>query len=326
LVDVVEDQHGAWVADSALAALSRVASWYATRNDDYAVPFVKGMRRVPAQARKRSRILDDDELRAVWHAAEAAGVYGAFICTALTTAQRRAVLVRMRWDSISPEGVWTIRQESGREKGTAGSLQLPAAAMRIINALPRYASNPFVFAGTKPGQPLAGFSERHVAFMAKAGVTGFTIHDLRRSARSLMSRAGVSSEHAERVNRHPLIASEIIERHKRSYPRFWQWRTDTAQNALLARHMESVFGWPLHITTSPNQRTLYNFPMQSGGADMLRLATMRLHVTPHRGAVVAPRMARTRHCCRAHGRGSGPDQQRPAWAVDRSRRRPHAAS
>jgi DNA polymerase-1 len=45
---------------------------------------------------------------------------------------------------------------------------------------------------------------------------------------------------------------------------------------MLARRMESVFGWPLHITASPNQRTLYNFPMQAGGAEMLRLATVRL--------------------------------------------------
>jgi DNA polymerase I len=31
---------------------------------------------------------------------------------------------------------------------------------------------------------------------------------------------------ARGLNRHPLIASEIIERHKRRYPRFWQWRAD----------------------------------------------------------------------------------------------------
>ena len=40
--------------------------------------------------------------------------------------------------------------------------------------------------------------------------------------------------------------------------------------------MRSGDGWPLYITSSPNRRTLYNFPMQSGGADMLRLATVRL--------------------------------------------------
>jgi hypothetical protein len=48
------------------------------------------------------------------------------------------------------------------------------------------------------------------------------------------------------------------------------------QQAMLDRYMESVLGWPLRISTSPNQRTLYNFPMQSGGADMLRLAAVRL--------------------------------------------------
>ena len=46
---------------------------------------------------------------------------------------------------------------------------------------------------------------------------------------------------------------------------------------MLERVIVSEFdGWPLHISTSPNKRTLYNFPMQSGGAEMLRLAANRL--------------------------------------------------
>jgi DNA polymerase I len=81
---------------------------------------------------------------------------------------------------------------------------------------------------------------------------------------------------ARGLDRHPLIASTIIERHKRGYPRLWEWRANTVQGAMLDRCIKSVFGWPLHITTSPNQRTLYNFPMQSGGAEMLRLAAWRL--------------------------------------------------
>jgi hypothetical protein len=81
---------------------------------------------------------------------------------------------------------------------------------------------------------------------------------------------------ARGLNRHPLIASAIIEWHKRIYPRFWQWRADMVRCAMLERYMVSVFGWPLYITTSPNQRTLYNFPMQAGGAEMLRLAAWRL--------------------------------------------------
>ena len=81
---------------------------------------------------------------------------------------------------------------------------------------------------------------------------------------------------ARGLNRHPLIASAIIERHRREYPRFWQWRENMVETAMLERKIESVFGWPLRISTSPNIRTLYNFPMQSGGAEMLRLAAWRM--------------------------------------------------
>jgi hypothetical protein len=81
---------------------------------------------------------------------------------------------------------------------------------------------------------------------------------------------------ARGLNRHPVVASEIIERHKRAYPILWEWRAAMVQEAMVARRIESVFGWPLRITSSPNPRTLYNFPMQSGGADMLRLAAWRL--------------------------------------------------
>jgi DNA polymerase family A len=81
---------------------------------------------------------------------------------------------------------------------------------------------------------------------------------------------------ARGLDRHPLIASAIIERHKRTYPRFWEWRAEMVQRAMLTRRIESCLGWPLRISTSPNQRTLYNFPMQSGGSEMLRLGGWRL--------------------------------------------------
>jgi hypothetical protein len=81
---------------------------------------------------------------------------------------------------------------------------------------------------------------------------------------------------ARGLDRHPLIASEVIERHKRRYPPFWRWRAAMVQAAMLERETRSIDGWPLYITASPNKRTIYNFPCQSGGAAMLRLATIRL--------------------------------------------------
>ena len=79
------------------------------------------------------------------------------------------------------------------------------------------------------------------------------------------------------LNRHPLIGSEVIMRHQRKYPTYWGWRASIVERAMLERVIVSEFdGWPLHISTSPNKRTLYNFLMQAGGAEMLRLAANRL--------------------------------------------------
>ena len=81
---------------------------------------------------------------------------------------------------------------------------------------------------------------------------------------------------ARGLDRHPLIASGIIERHRRTCPDFWRCRENQVQTAMLNRRLESCSGWPLRISHSPNKRTLYNFPMQADGAEMLRLAAVRL--------------------------------------------------
>ena len=216
LLDSVEDVSGAWVADSVLAALRSVASWYASRNDDYTPPFVRNQRRVAASARSRSRILDDDELRRVWKAAEASDdVYGAFVRVALLCGQRRAKLADLKFDDLEGD-VWRIRREP-REKGAPTALRLPPAAMKVINAQPHVHGSPFVFTGRGNG-PLAGFSHRHDAFMARSGVTGFSVHDLRRCCRSLLSRAGVQPHVAERVLGHSVggVVAQTYDRHQYS--------------------------------------------------------------------------------------------------------------
>ena len=201
LLDAVEAKHSAWVADSVLSALQGVASWYAVRHDTYRPPFVHKMRRVKKEDRKRDRILNDEELRAVWKAAEKAGTFGAFARLLLLTAQRRDKVVTMKWTDISADGVWTIASQKG-EKGNPGSLQLPQLALDIIAQQPRLAKVPYIFPAAHRTGPLNGFNKRKTALDKASGVSGYTLHDLRRTARSLMSRAKVQTEIAERVLGH----------------------------------------------------------------------------------------------------------------------------
>lgn len=197
LLDRIQDDHGRQMADAVLTVLRSIAGWLQSRDDAYRVPFTKGMRRTPRQQYSRSRILSDDELRKVWLAADDAGAYGVLIKLLLLTAQRRAKVLRLRWADIHGD-VWHI-PSAEREKGNAGRLQLPQVALDIIAAQPKLAGSPFVFAVS----PLSlGQAKRKLDHAAD--VTGWRLHDLRRTSRSLLARLGVRHEVAEAVLGHAL--------------------------------------------------------------------------------------------------------------------------
>jgi integrase len=209
LLDEIEDDHGARQADYVLALVRSVMNWFATRHDDYAPPIVKGMRRTAPKERARARILDDREIRVVWTAAETNGTFGALARLLLLTAQRREKVVSMRWEDIAIDGVWTIPAEA-REKGTPGELVLPEMALDIIRARPHLGDNPYVLAGRGSGH-INGYSKAKRALDAKLpDMPQWQLHDLRRTARSLLSRAGVRSDIGERVLGHVQQGVEAV--------------------------------------------------------------------------------------------------------------------
>jgi integrase len=207
LLDDVEDRSSAHQADAVLAVVRSVMHWHAARTDDYSSPIVRGMRRQSPQAQARAKILTDDELRTVWEAAETAGPFGAAVRLCLLTAQRKSKVFKMRWDEIE-DGEWSIPKDP-REKDNAGILVLPDMAHSIIEAQPRFADNPYVFAGRTDG-PINGMSKCKARLDRTSGVNGWQLHDLRRTARSLQSRAGVRPDIAERVLGHAIGGVEAV--------------------------------------------------------------------------------------------------------------------
>src|SRR5262245_25073684 len=200
MMDTISDKAGPVAADRALAWCSSIFTWYAARNDDYVSPIIRGMRRTSQKERARDRVLSDDEIRTVWNAAE--GTFGDIVKVALLTAQRREKIVSMRWDDIAADGTWHIPNSNKCQKGTGGILVLPAMALDIIRARPCFESNPYVFPGI--GQSLfKSFARaKHALDKATGELPQWQLHDLRRTARSLMSRAGVQPHIAERVLGH----------------------------------------------------------------------------------------------------------------------------
>jgi DNA polymerase-1 len=81
---------------------------------------------------------------------------------------------------------------------------------------------------------------------------------------------------AYRINQPTARARELLDLHRRTYRRFWAWSDGVLHQALLGGRIWTTFGWQLFVDDTPNGRSLCNFPMQANGAEMLRLACIRL--------------------------------------------------
>lgn len=204
---------GKVMANRVLATLRKMFNWvevdaihWAGGDEEYKSPIVRGMRKAKAAGRKR--ILSDDEIRALWADWSTAGTFGALLQTCLLTAQRRAKVLSMKWADVK-DGVWTIPAEA-REKVNAGTLKLPKAALEIIATRPAIKGNPYVFAGR--GKATIGNIGHDKAALDKRVPTAerWTIHDLRRTAKSLMARAGVRPDISERTLGHVIAGVEGV--------------------------------------------------------------------------------------------------------------------
>jgi integrase len=200
LLDHIEDNSGPIAADATLAAISKVMNWHATRSDDFVPPLVRGMRRTNAKERARDRILSDEELRAVWTtASDSEGLFGLFVQFLLLTACRRNEAAHMRWPEVA-DGLWTLPAARNKTKKELAR-PLSTAAQTVLAKIPRAADSDLVFfaGGHWLFNNLAALKRK---LDKQSGVTGWRLHDLRRTARSLLSRAKVDADHAERVLGH----------------------------------------------------------------------------------------------------------------------------
>jgi DNA polymerase I len=66
-------------------------------------------------------------------------------------------------------------------------------------------------------------------------------------------------------------AVSLLRTHHQTYRRFWQWLNQYIDTALIRGEMRSVMGWPQRIV-AVNRRAIANFPAQSNGAELMRLA------------------------------------------------------
>ena len=134
--------------------------------------------------------------------------YPAYIRTLLLTAQRRTDVARMAAAEIS-ETIWTIPATRFKTK-VENVVPLSRATLQLIGP----GRKKFIFSTNGERRAFSGFSkskaelDRKISELrardGRKAMPRWVLHDLRRTARSLMSRAGVPSDIAERVLGHTI--------------------------------------------------------------------------------------------------------------------------
>jgi integrase len=226
MLDEIADENGPRMADLVLAYVRKAFNWYEVNghDDDFTSPVVRGMARLKPSDRERERVLADDEIRDVWAALDTItepACFPAYVKTLLLTATRRSEGADMSTTELEGD-LWTIPKERYKT-GRDHVIPLAAAALALIRVqVPAKPSKNahFVFSTTDGAIAFSGFSkakrelDQAIAEIrerdGRPPMEGWVLHDTRRTARTLLARAGVRDDIAERCLGHVIKGVEKV--------------------------------------------------------------------------------------------------------------------
>jgi len=215
IIEVIEavahDQGHPVMANRVLGHLSKFFSWLVARDVIAGSPCI-GVER-PKKEKARSRVLNDNEIRDFWTATtKLSAPFGDIYRLLLLSAARRQEVAEMRWSEVDlVNKVWRLpRERTKNDEGAA--LPLGPTAWAVIEAQPRIVGVDFVWGARRTG--FSHFKSELDAAMQPA--VPWRNHDLRRTSRTLLARAGVIDAVAERCIGHKVgsAVSQIYNQHR----------------------------------------------------------------------------------------------------------------
>lgn len=140
---------------------------------------------------------------------------------------------------------------------------IAAALSGDVNMMAAYRSgDPYLTFGQQAGViPPWGTKQTHAAAREQLKVCALSVQ-FGAEAASIAARLGVPIHRGQ----------ELLDLHRRTYPRFWEWSQAAQDVGVLTGRLQSAFGWQVHVEEDFNPRSIRNFPCQANGAEMLRLA------------------------------------------------------
>jgi integrase len=157
------------------------------------------------EAEEHGKSLSDDEILAVWRAAEAVGgPFGGLVKMGLLTGLRRGELAAMRWDWIDENGLRITVPGKVMKSGREHAVPITNLIAKLLDETPDRGGG-LVFPSEKRlggVTAMSGWSKMLTRLRQTSGVDGVGLHDLRRTFRSALADLGVPEEVAEAMIAH----------------------------------------------------------------------------------------------------------------------------
>lgn len=240
LLDAIVDRGAPIAANRSLQAIRPMFRW-AVERDIIPISPCDGVS-TPSATVERDRVLEDQELRAIWAATEQMGYpFGSVVQLLILVGQRRdevAGIVRGEIDLSA--SLWTLPPERAKNKN-AHVVPLSPLAVAILEDLTAIAGTDFLFTTTGRSH-ISGFAkakEKLDRLIAEAGcdLEPWTFHDLRRSLATGCARLGVAPQVVEAILNHK---GGVIRGVAKIYNRYDHAAEKRAALDLWARHVEAV--------------------------------------------------------------------------------------
>ena len=140
----------------------------------------------------RQRVLNDQELKAIWQASEQAGYPVAQIVNLLIlTGQRLNDIARLSRSELHLDEKLIAIPAARMKSDRAHEVPLAPMALAILQATPKF-KGPFIFSANGGRKPYAAWSKAKERLDKLSGVSGWVLHDLRRTFRTRIAAFQVS--------------------------------------------------------------------------------------------------------------------------------------
>lgn len=267
LAEIARDA-GPYAANRARAALSAHFAWLIGTGAAEVNPVI-GVPR-PAPEEPRARVLTENEIRRVLGACRADD-FGRIVRLLLLTGQRRDEVAAMAWAEVDLAGaLWKLPPERVKN-GRPHDVPLSGPALDLLAGSPRLEDRALVFGQGSGG--FQGFSRAKAAHDERSGVTGWRLHDLRRTAATGMNELGVLPHVVEAVLNHVSGSRAGV--------------AGIYNRALYASEKRSAMDlWAAHLATLDPGVEVAAADAEPAGADLKqsRTASLAAHPTKRRRA------------------------------------------